>query len=46
MDLYEHNVNAEEPQHLQEHDVDAVGPQQNNNIRLNQLGRRHLNERF
>lgn len=46
MDLQEHNMNVEELQHPQEHGVDIIGPQQNNNARLNQSKSRHLNELF
>ena len=44
MNPQQHNMNAEEPQHPQEYDVDVVGPQQN--ARLNQPRSRLSNELF
>lgn len=46
MDPQEHNINAEEAQQPQEYNVYAVGPQQNNNARLNKSRSCHLNNFF
>ena len=46
MDPQEHNINAEEAQQPQEYNVYAVGPQQNNNARLNKSRNCHLNNFF